>query len=64
LNLHWGVFPIRTDAIPSIDGVFSAAVSLCKKLKLASSGDLIVITAGVPIGTVGSTNLLKVQRID
>ncbi len=64
LNLLFGVFPVRTEAIQSIDGVFSSAAALCKKLKLASSGDLIVVTAGVPIGTVGSTNLLKVQRID
>jgi len=63
LGLHWGIFPVKTGVMASVDEVFAAAVALCKRSKLAGSGDLIVITAGLPIGTVGSTNLLKVERV-
>jgi pyruvate kinase len=30
---------------------------------LAKTGDLIVITGGIPVGVVGSTNLLKVEKV-
>jgi len=39
------------------------AGKLIKELGLAKSGEVIVITGGIPIGVVGSTNLLKVERI-
>ena len=34
-----------------------------KEKKLAKSGDSIVITAGVPFGNAGSTNLLRIAKI-
>jgi len=64
LNLYWGVVPMQTEVVSSIDEVFQRASGICKEAKLAKSGDRIVITAGVPIGETGTTNLLKVQRIE
>jgi pyruvate kinase len=48
----------------SVDDLFDAAAKLAKESGLAKAGDLVVITGGIPIGVVGTTNLLKVRRID
>lgn len=63
LLLHWGVYPHQITALSSLDSLFTSAAELSKRLGLAKSGDLIVITGGIPIGVVGSTNLLKVETV-
>jgi pyruvate kinase len=47
-----------------VDELFTTAAELSKELGLAKPGDLIVITGGIPVGVAGSTNLLKVERIE
>jgi pyruvate kinase len=61
--LRWGVYSIQVEEPASVDGLFATAVKIVKDSGLAKSGDLIVITGGVPIGIAGTTNLLKVERI-
>lgn len=63
LLLHWGVYPYMIEKVSSVDELFSTGVKLARELGLARTGDLIVITGGVPIGVAGSTNLLKVERV-
>jgi len=63
LMLRWGVYSVQVEEPNSVDGLFATAVRAVKDLGLAKSGDLIVITGGVPIGVAGTTNLLKVERI-
>jgi pyruvate kinase len=63
LLLRWGVFPFQIAVPSSVDELFSTGAGLCKELGLAKPGDLIVITAGIPVGVAGSTNLLKVEKI-
>jgi pyruvate kinase len=63
LLLRWGVFPLQIEGAASIDELFAIGVRLSKESGLAKSGDLIVITGGVPVGVAGSTNLLKVETI-
>jgi pyruvate kinase len=63
LMLKWGVYPFQIARASSVDELFTAASRLCRELGLARSGDLIVITGGIPIGVAGSTNLLKVEKI-
>ena len=63
LLLYWGIYSVRVEGFSSIDNMFVTAARICKGLGLGKAGDLIVVTAGIPIGTVGSTNLLKVQEI-
>jgi pyruvate kinase len=64
LLLHWGVYPFRIGAVSSLLELFATGAKLAKDLGLAKAGDLILITGGVPIGVAGSTNMLKVERID
>jgi pyruvate kinase len=63
LMLRWGVYPFQIARTSSVDDLFATGAKLCKELGLAKPGDLIVITGGIPVGVAGSTNLLKVERI-
>ena len=63
LLLRWGVYPLQIDPVSSTDDIFTTAVRLTKAEGLAKKGDFIVVTAGTPIGVVGSTNLLKVEQV-
>ena len=63
LLLCWGVQAFQIAESPSVGELFTTAAKLSKDLGLAKSGDLIVITGGIPVGVPGTTNLLKVERI-
>jgi pyruvate kinase len=63
LMLNWGVYPFQISRASSVDELFATAAKLSKELGLAKPGDLIVITGGLPIGLTGSTNLLKVEKV-
>jgi pyruvate kinase len=64
LILCWGVYPIKTGQPSSVDELFALGARLATELGVAKSGDLIVITGGIPIGVSGATNLLKVEKIE
>ena len=63
LNLVWGCFPLLIEEKQTTDEIFEAAISKAEELKLAKQGDLVVLTAGVPVGVSGTTNVLKVQHV-
>ena len=63
MNLSWGVIPFIIDEKNSTDELFAAAVSAAESHRLVEDGDLVAITAGVPLGISGTTNLMKVERI-
>ena len=63
MNLSWGVTPLLIDEKETTDDLFEAAVDAGVKAGLISDGDLVVITAGVPLGMSGTTNLLKVHVV-
>ena len=60
LSLAWGVTPIIIQMKTSTDELFDAAVEAAMQEGLCQDGDLVVLTAGVPLGIPGTTNLLKV----
>ncbi len=64
LALEWGVCSVLTPKITSTDNMFELCSDIAKEAGLIKTGDLVVFTAGIPIGKAGSTNLLKVQTID
>jgi pyruvate kinase len=63
LQLYWGVRPYKISEPATVDELFAMAARLSREIGLASPGDLIVITAGIPIGEAGTTNMLKVEKI-
>ena len=64
MSLDWGVIPLLTGEVNSTDRIFSLCAEVTLKEGLVQSGDTVVITAGVPLGRSGSTNLLKAHVID
>ena len=61
--MSWGVVPVMTKEMENTDELFEHAVNSAVKKGLLHDGDLVVITAGVPLGVSGTTNLLKVQIV-
>lgn len=61
LNLSWGVTPlvIGMESIP--DALFEKALDAAEAAGIVKQGELVVITAGVPLGVSGTTNLIKVM---
>ncbi|MCK4402162.1 MAG: pyruvate kinase [Dehalococcoidia bacterium] len=64
LALYWGVSPYQVPEYTSVEEMFEQGAQLAIRLGLAKRGDLVVVTAGVPLRVPGSTNMLKVQKID
>ena len=64
LAICWGVIPFLTGEVNSTDRIFSLSAEVGVKEGLVQNGDTVVITAGVPLGKSGSTNLIKAQVID
>ena len=63
LMVNWGVQPIVADKPETTDDMFDLAASKAVELGFAKEGDLILITAGVPVGERGTTNIMKIQLI-
>lgn len=63
MNMSWGVTPLLIDEKESTDELFDAAVEAAEANNLVDNGDLVVITAGVPLGVSGTTNMMKVHVI-
>ncbi|MBN1689391.1 MAG: pyruvate kinase [Dehalococcoidia bacterium] len=63
LSLSWGVTVLQVREPKAILNMFKEAATAVKKCGVAGKGDLIVVTAGIPMGESGTTNMLKVERI-
>lgn len=63
LVLNWGVFPVHCRPAATTDEMFSAALEAAEAAQYIKKGDLVVITAGVPVGVSGTTNLLRVLTV-
>jgi pyruvate kinase len=63
LNLSWGVQPLVIPEEDNTDDLFEHAVEAAKSEKYVKDGEVVVITAGVPLGITGTTNLIKVHVV-
>lgn len=63
LCLTWGVHPVLTKESSGTDELMSVAVTTALNQNLIKTGDIVVITAGVPVGQIGTTNMIKVQIV-
>lgn len=64
MKLYWGVMPRMLQEETSNDILFYKSMKLAKDKDLVKENDLVVITAGIPMGKPGYTNLMKVQVVD
>lgn len=63
VSLYWGVMPIILKTKQTTDDMIAGVERAMIERRLVGRGDLIVITAGVPVGVPGSTNMLKIHRV-
>ncbi|MBQ3841448.1 MAG: pyruvate kinase [Ruminiclostridium sp.] len=63
LNLSWGVVPLLASEQSDTEALFAHAVDCAVRKGYLDTGDLVVITAGVPLGISGTTNLMKVHVV-
>lgn len=63
LNLSWGVQPLLIEKEETADDLFEEATKQAKKAGLIKDGDIVVLTAGVPLGKAGTTNMLRVIEV-
>ncbi|MBF2053446.1 MAG: pyruvate kinase [Candidatus Sericytochromatia bacterium] len=63
LNLSWGVFPIKIEAAEDTDTLMRTVLEASLKHELVSKGDTVILTAGIPAGQPGSTNMIKVETV-
>ena len=60
LALCWGMHPVFTRDATNFGEMVEIACDVAKREEFAESGDSLVITAGVPFGTPGATNILRI----
>lgn len=64
LALVWGVHPVFTHDVAAVSEMTEFACKTALEEGLAKSGQTIVIAAGMPFGTAGTTNLLRIAKLD
>ena len=63
LSVCWGIVPLLSREATSTDQLFQQSAQTAVEHGLAKGGKVVVITAGVPLGRTGSTNLVKAHTI-
>ena len=63
LSIAWGLHCVLTEDAHDLDDVVERAADIAYREGFAKTGERIVVTAGVPLGTPGATNLLRVAFV-
>ncbi len=63
INLLWGVMPLYLRREETTEELFTDAVKEAKDFGYVKEGDIVVITAGVPLGVAGKTNMIRVVEV-
>jgi pyruvate kinase len=63
LALSWDVLPLKINYTESTDDMMERAKEAAQEAELVANGDTVVITAGIPIGIPGKTNIIKADVI-
>jgi pyruvate kinase len=63
MALYWGVTPLLMPYASNTDELIEFAVQASEQAGLVKQGDLVVVTAGVPVGVPGTTNMIKVHLV-
>ncbi len=64
LGLVWGVVPVLCDKLKEMSQVAPMAIKIAKTKGIAKKNEQIIITAGVPFGYKGSTNILYIVNVE
>ncbi|MDD3225663.1 MAG: pyruvate kinase [Clostridium sp.] len=63
LALNWGVYPIIVPKVESTDELIKISIEGALKTKYVNKKDIVIFAAGIPTGTSGNTNMLKIQEV-
>jgi len=63
LNLNWGIIPLLTRKETETNELFNHAVDTALRAGYLDEGDYVILTAGVPVGHSGTTNMIKVHVV-
>ena len=63
MALYWGLVPIMMKRAENSDELVHSAVETAQRAGLVKHGDLVVITAGVPVGVSGTTNMIRIEQV-
>jgi len=63
LSMVWGVVPLLVDEFNDTDTMIVTATAAARQQGLVQDGDVVIITAGVPLGGTGLTNMVKVHQV-
>jgi len=63
LSLVWGCVPAHFELVDDFEEFVQTAKEEAKRLGIAKTGDIVVITAGVPLSVEGTTNLMEIRTI-
>lgn len=64
LTVAWGVYSVVNQRLDKVEDVTGTALEIARAQGMARTGDTLVITAGVPLGQPGSTNMLRIAHLD
>ncbi|MDR1092592.1 MAG: pyruvate kinase [Clostridiales bacterium] len=63
LSINWGIYPVMAELQPDTDALFRHAADKALATGLVKRGDIVTITAGIPVGVSGNTNILKIEIV-
>ena len=63
LSLSWGITPLMMSLAHSTDELIEMSTALAKENGFLHNGELAVVTAGVPVGISGTTNMIKIHMV-
>ncbi|MDI3529307.1 MAG: pyruvate kinase [Thermoanaerobacter sp.] len=63
LSIVWGVYPLITEEVSTTDEMIDVAIQSALTAGLIRNGDIVVISAGIPVAMTGTTNMLKVHIV-
>lgn len=64
LALVWGVEPLQLGGMNSVDELLESATEFLANKGMVEPGEIVVFTAGVPVGVSGGTNMIKVMKVE
>ncbi|PXC08011.1 pyruvate kinase, partial [Pseudomonas aeruginosa] len=62
-TVAWGVYSVVNEQLAHVDEICSTALDIALAQRMARRGDTVVVTAGVPFGRPGSTNMLRIETV-
>ena len=57
------IYPMLVDEVANTDALFDSSIHAALRSDMVNKGDIVVITAGAPVGVSNTTNMMKVERI-